>query len=142
MRLGDTFWFQNLGSPKPHLWVVVFISSNESIVAFNLVTDRPTEPFPCLIQKKEYEVLSHDSYVYYRGGTIYAKAQAQGFLDSGEWSTDKRMNDAVVERILRGAMDSQRTPGPVREFLRSNGVRGSTVVIKRPRRPRTRPPED
>lgn len=115
MNLGDTFWWDPPGVGW-HLWTVISNITDEGQIVFASITTKrgnQREDYSCVLSPADHPDLKHDSWIMYDRTRLSDVSFVRTYTKPSE-----SFSDAVVERILLGASNTDRMSLNHEEILR------------------------
>jgi hypothetical protein len=128
---GDTF-FDSIASNPPHLWIVVAMLDAGEVLAFNLTSHRVGCDETCIVEPTDHPCgdVKHKSVIAYRYGQLYDASQIDMSIRARVLKMRTRVSTVLLERVQRGALNSEHTKRYYKNILVSQGVRRVAVVTK------------
>ena len=119
IKPGDAFLL-DFPKEKKHLHIVVekIISKDILICAFiNSITEGKGFDKSCILDKGDCSFIKHPSYVVYDKMQFFTIQSLEGMLKDGKIKIREHVDDAVLEKIRRGALNSKMTPNIFRKYI-------------------------
>lgn len=106
-----------------HLHIVLAGPDGHNKIAIvSVSTDRDTKRTDraCFLEEGDHHFIRHRTYVFYAGATIREVATIMAGIDAGAMRLELPCTDELTKRVIKGALDSPRTPRDVRDFVRDS----------------------
>jgi hypothetical protein len=135
LNVGDTFLDPGRGV-EWHLYVVVAKTVGGEVLAFNLTSHSPGCDESCVIEPGEHPYVTRRSVIAYRMTQTFPELELDDSLRNGTRRAHERASDALVRKIQRGGLASDKTKNGYKEILIAAGVRRpglSVVAVPRQR---------
>ena len=118
---GDTFVNNARGGLPSHLWIVLSDPAldPDQVVIVNVTTWKEYHDQTCILDAGDHPFLKHRSCVNYPEARLPEASQLRELIDTGLLSPHQSLDPNVLERVSRGALESDRTPIGCAEVLRS-----------------------
>lgn len=104
-----------------HLYGVFSHEFEGSVFIANVTTLRRHSDRSCLVEAGEHPKVSHPSCIYYAGSRIVPVAKMRAL---GQLIPAPPFSEALIGRVVQGALHSDETPPNVKAFLRAQAARG------------------
>lgn len=119
IKPGDTFLYPYPESKK-HLHIIVekVISKNVFICVFvsSIIEGRGYDR-SCILNEGDCNFIKHPSYVVYDKIQIFDAQQLKHMVENGQIKISDHLDDAVLQRVIDGALKSKMTPNLFRKYL-------------------------
>ena len=121
---GATFIHAEATELKPHLWFVLSDSNiNPSrVVIANFTTWDGRGDSACIVEAGEHPFVTHKTYVRYRDARIVSVAKLEELRQQGLLHFRENLSEGLLERVRKGADESQFLKNAIREYLTAQGL--------------------
>ena len=118
---GDTFINDARGDLLSHLWIVLSDPTRDpnQVVIVNVTTWKDYHDQTCILDVGDHPFVRHRSCLNYAEARLAEASQLRKLTDAGHLSPHRSLDPDLLERISRGALESDRTPIGCAEVLRS-----------------------
>lgn len=123
MEIGDAFLLSNRGIDA-HLWIVISLPQHdpEHVVIVNLTTYTREKDPTCLLDVGDHPWITHATCVQYQDAKVVAESKLDSLVQGGQLKPWPPASDELVEKLLRGAANSDALPGKCLAILRSQSL--------------------
>ena len=112
MNGGDTFYLRGPESLSPHLWVIVSDPHQdcEKVVVVSMTTYRDGKDPACRLAPGDHPNIDHDTCMHYPKPQLLTCAKIEKAAEIGALEWQEPVNQMVLERIRKGAVESRFIP--------------------------------
>lgn len=124
-EMGTTFWTNPKHPSLPsHLHIVISSPAKNpgEIAVVNVTTLRGEHDAACILIPGDHPAIGHKSYVGYERGWVLNLNSLTMLFDAAQIHRAPKMAPAVLARVQKGAMASQKTPPRIRGLLAEQGL--------------------
>lgn len=108
-----------------HTWILVSDVTQDPVVLLNCSSVKPgnskTDP-TCILTPDDHSTLSEKSFIYYRRPIPFELSELRGAWNSGNLIKKSRLDDAILKKVQRGALKSDRTPIHFQKYLKGQDL--------------------
>jgi hypothetical protein len=115
VNLGDTFVIE-------HLWIVITLPAGDGSLAMVTFTTwrSPKDDDTCIVLPGEHRFVRHKTVLAYKHARVFPPDAQARTLASGLCRPHDPVTPALLDRIQRGALASDFTPGNVQALVRES----------------------
>jgi hypothetical protein len=107
-------------SGNDHHWIVCTTPNrDQEIATFSLTTRRDyTKDLSCILQPGDHSVVTNETVVDFRRARLIRTTDLQSWINAGDIRPKATASDVLIQRIRKGALDSEFTSGEVQDLVR------------------------
>jgi hypothetical protein len=124
-RIGDTFLtIAQQSGVTAHLWIIVSDPQQNphAVVLVNFTTWTHGKDQSCVLIPGDYPFINRPTAVNYREAKKTSDAKLHQLIEAGLLKPLERINQSVLDKILRGAEASVHTPMWMLDILQQQGL--------------------
>src|SRR5580698_3439680 len=114
---GDTFMFADENDPKGHLRIIITKPNEQGeVVTVPVTTRRKYSDAIVPLEANDHPRITHSSVVEFAYAKVMTILEIEALIKSYDAKRKEPMDEKVLDRCRKGAVESDNTPNGVRSF--------------------------